>query len=69
MPSAHEFFIVTSQYTLEEIFWEDKHTLAALQRRYKDVHMAEPGKVYIKKRPRLDPPGGSFFKPIDKRSV
>ncbi len=32
MPSAHTSFVVTSQYSLEEIFWEDKPTLEALLR-------------------------------------
>jgi len=29
-PSAHLNFIVTSQYSIEDIFWEDKETLLAL---------------------------------------
>jgi len=34
MPSAHINFVVTSQYSIEDIFWEDKLTLEALLRRY-----------------------------------
>jgi len=47
MPSAHINFIVTSQYSIEEIFWEDKTTLEALLRRFKLLHMPSIGKVTI----------------------
>lgn len=38
----YEQFIVTSQYSLREIFGEDDRTLAALKRRFKVIHMINP---------------------------
>jgi len=68
MPSAHTSFVVTSQYSLEEIFWDDKPTLEALLRRFRQCHMEQPGYVTIKRR--VDPfaAASPFFKPVDKGS-
>jgi len=66
MPSKHDKFVVTSQYSIEDIFWEDKATCEALKRRYLQCHMEKPMHVNIKRR--FNPSeaaAGPFFKPID----
>lgn len=62
-PGNFKNFVVTSQYTIEDIFWEDKATMLALQRRFKIVHMTEPGRAFISKRIQPFPAAvGGFFK-------
>ncbi len=71
MPSNHEKFVVTSQYSIEDIFWEDPTTMAALQRRFKECHMEQPWHIRI--HPRADLQGSAaaspFLKLVDKESV
>lgn len=40
----YKHFVVTSQYSPDEIWAEDEKTLAAIRRRYKVTHMSEPFK-------------------------
>jgi len=40
--SCYEEFIVTSQYSLTEIFGDDDRTMGALKRRFKVIHMINP---------------------------
>ncbi len=49
-PDSYLNFIVTSQYSLEDIFWEDKVTLEALQRRFEVFHMPSLNRVIKAKR-------------------
>ncbi len=39
IPSAHLNFVVTSQYTINEIFGSDQETVEALRRRFIVHHM------------------------------
>ena len=39
LTSSYENFVVTSQYSIEEIFGEDTKTVEALRRRFKVIHM------------------------------
>ena len=39
LTSTYENFVVTSQYTIEEIFGDDKQTIEALRRRFKVIHI------------------------------
>lgn len=39
MSSKYEKFIITSQYSIEEIFGEDERTVEALRRRFKVIHI------------------------------
>jgi len=61
MPSQHINFVVTSQYSIEDIFWEDKATLEALQRRFKVIHMPKPNHATITRR--VIAAAGSFITP------
>ncbi len=38
-PSRHEWFVVTSQYTIHEVFGENSHHEAAIQRRFKTIRL------------------------------
>ena len=38
MASAYDTFVVTSQYSIEEIFGDDDETVEALKRRFKVIH-------------------------------
>jgi len=40
--SHYEQFIVTSQYSIADIFGEDDRTMEALKRRFKVIHMTAP---------------------------
>lgn len=68
MPSNHTHFVVTSQYSLEDIFWEDKPTLDALRRRFTIRHISERGKEHCTKRYDPHAERSEFFKPVDKKS-
>ena len=39
LTSTYENFVVTSQYSIEEIFGDDKQTIEALRRRFKVIHI------------------------------
>jgi len=45
LTSTYENFVVTSQYTIEEIFGDDKKTIEALRRRFKVIHI--PWNLYV----------------------
>lgn len=42
LSSNYEQFVVTSQYSIEEIFGEDEKTVEALKRRFKVIHLNPP---------------------------
>lgn len=48
MGSNFNKFVVTSQYSIEEIFAGDKQTIDALKRRFKVIHMIDPFKLNFK---------------------
>ena len=39
MSSAYDKFVVTSQYSIEDIFGEDEKIVEALKRRFKVIHL------------------------------
>lgn len=45
LTSLYENFVVTSQYSIDEIFGEDTKTIEALKRRFKVIHI--PWNIYV----------------------
>lgn len=43
----YDWFVVTSQYSIEDIWQDDPETIAALKRRFKVIHMMDPFGILV----------------------